>query len=290
MIRSTGTKGRLRQAAKGEHKEHFGVAFDIISDREFGANGKSVMDVLMHQRFKLASEGDLPAIRAMLRVISANLKGRKETRECGEIIRGDFSNPDPEPRNADLAMVILGIAGFDDAALRGVGLEEDEFENWYVRGLRPNRIERWVVEFAAKEGFAGDADPLTIRQVAAAMIDEERSDVGLWDTFLDRIKARLMGVYGPGATKFKAGVSGNLKGRPRKYAPVYPYDDFLTEAVSVQMKGEARTMTRLDALLLKLAMMAPSNRQIADQVLKITMQQHEQGWHKVEETQEIIRD
>lgn len=292
MIKSSGTKGRLRQAANGDHKEHFGVAFDIISDKEFGARGKSLMDVLMHQEFKLATEGDLPAIRNMLRAISANLKGRKETRASGRIIRGDFLEPDPEPRNADMAMVILGIASFDDAALARVGLEQEDCEEWYLGRLRPNRIEPWVAEFAADEGFAGDTDPRTTTWVAAAIIGEERSQMGLWDTFRDRLKACLMVRYGPGATRFKPGVSGNRAGRPRKWAPIYPYDDFLTEPVTVEIKGEARTMTRLDALLVKLATMALKDRQIAALILKITMQQHELGWNKEEEREEpgeIIR-
>jgi hypothetical protein len=288
MIKASGTKGLLRQTQKGAHKENFGIALDIIADKEFGVNDKSLADVLVRQEYKLASEGDLRAIRNVLRIVRANLKGRKET-DPGRITRGDFSGPDPEPRNADLAMVILGIAAFDDAALTYRRPEGEDSIDWYVGGLRPTRLERWVLDFAEYEMSDLGAESRRMRLVAAALIDLDRSNVQTWDANRDQIMSQLMVRYGPGATRFKPGVSGNRAGRRRRYAPAYPYDDFLTEAVTLEIKGEVRTMTRLDALLIKLAVMAVTNREIADLVLRLTMQMHELEWNKPKPVNEIIR-
>jgi hypothetical protein len=290
MITSRGTHAQLNRAEREGARQNFGVSLDIIADKDFGPGGTATTTVLMRQQYREALEGSIPAIQIMLGLISANLKGRKSDRDHGEIIRGDPDDDRPrEPENADLALLILGIAVMDDTELASLINADGELLSWRLWRKRPNRVEKWVADFALENSDL-ESDPMSKRGVAEAIVPEDRANVRLWDTHKDWIIATLMKTKGPGTTRFKPGRSGNYKGRPRKPEVLYPYDDFLMETVSVKIQGRKREVTRLDALMLQVTAMVLKNKRIARLVLKLTMRLHELEWNKVPEGPgEIIR-
>jgi hypothetical protein len=208
----------------------------------------SDFDLMLRQEYKLAWEGDPTAIKFMLGLLDANLKARDyHYPEAGQGVIWRGGRPPRyrggEPRNADMALLLLGICAVSNEwlkRLRGGG--ELSYEE-KLRTLRPDFIEAWVFELAEKEpsGFWGVGD---------STVHPKLSD---WNANKAEVLKELMRERGPGATRFKPGQSGNLKGRPCKRPAKYPYDDFFMETFEVQIGGVKHTLTRLDALLKQLA-------------------------------------
>ncbi len=250
---------------------------DVARTKAYGAKGKkySDFDIMLRQEFQAAWNGDLPAIKTMMQMLDANLKARDYHHPAsrGVIQRGDrpVRRPEDEPRNADMALLILGICAIDNRALKPLR-DCDEPSDEKLRSLRPNCVESWVLQLCP------DVDASEYKNVVESGVSIEVSD---WYVNNFEILEDLKRAHRPGATRFQPGKSGNVKGRPRKKPPLYPHEEFFMETVEARVHGKKRVLTRLDALMSKLTSEASKgDAKLRRLIAPILIKLEQRDWEK----------
>ncbi|MEJ5979217.1 DUF5681 domain-containing protein [Novosphingobium sp. PS1R-30] len=266
------------RSAKKLAYENIGMWYDLLVEDTHGVEGNSVLNLLLKRQFKAAAEGNLTAIRQLLKYAVQLLKARLERERYPLIDERAARRASQEPTNADLAMVILGIASFDNKALASTAGADGEIADSRFASLRPNVLEDWVVDFARHRAGTNDSGEHSANVDSNHLVAAGRHNVSEWDGNRENLLARLMRLRGPGASRFKAGVSGNRRGRPRKQPPLHPHEDFLLAPLTKTIRGKPMTLTRLDMLLHSLSMMALKDQKIATLLLRHAMPLHEAGW------------
>lgn len=179
-----------------------------------------------------------------------------------------------------MALLVLGICAVDDASLAKLGAPDDAGYEGKLKQLRPTRIEQWVVDLVLRRADGPLLDDWQRRGIEQRTVTADSPEVGEWRSRCGELISALMDVRGPGATRFRSGESGNPRGRPRKSQKEteaeLPYGDFFIEPVETKVMGEKRTMTRLDALMVKLTTMAgQGDEKIGDLLLPQLMKHYE---------------
>ena len=265
----TSSKRRPPRSAK-----HLGVWTELSLAKIHGPKGKrhSQVEHMLHEEFRKALEGDVAAIRTILRMLEANRKARDEfypepqppgfTRDGMPVEReGD------RPRNADLALLILGICAVDKSSLDRLGEKGDPGYEARLMALAPDSIEPWVARASKSSGSS-----------------RKTSHIPEWEARKEEILSELMRVRGPGASRFRPGTSGNPRGRPRKRTTPFPYDDFFTGIVHMTVNGRKQRLTRLDALMAQVTTMAAKgNDKIRRLMLPRLMDLYEAKWDEQQE-------
>lgn len=276
-----------------EVRDTLGSWIDLADEKLYEVNGArmSHFDIMLRKQYNRAMDGKLRAIRFMMHAIDANLEARGP---IGVIVRRSGNEDSSKPRewtNADLALLLLGIAAIDDSELEGLHEPLSQAQADKLRYLHPTHIEQWVIDACLehKNGLA-----LSDHQkngVLSCSILPDRANVAEWDSRKAPLLRELVRLRAPRCRQFKPGVSGNPKGRPKKKreAPL-PYDDFLMEATTFKVGDKVRSLTRLDALMSRLVMEANrGNDKIADLIMGTLMRLRERAWKDHEFFNEIIR-
>ena len=141
-------KARVRgeRARREEARESIGAWANLAFEKIYGNGNEkfSAFDVLLRKEFNRALDGNLQAIKVLLRMAKANM------REAGpriEIVRGELPDPNrpPQPVNAELAYLILGIGVVENEALKWM---PGDFRKYEIPRLKATHIANWVVEAA----------------------------------------------------------------------------------------------------------------------------------------------
>lgn len=223
-----------------------GAWADYARDKIYGPAGKkySDFDVMLRREYKRALDGNIKSIKEMLSILEANVDARDYhyPPDPGGVIwyeNGPARRVADEPRNADMALMVLGIGAVSNARLKALRANCERPYEEKLRNLRPDVLEAWVYSFARGE-------PLPSAPACADTGDD--SPLREWRASKGQLLADLMRERGPGATRFKPGRSGNSKGRPPARA-MYPYEEFFMEEYTVKMGDKTIKTTRLDALM-----------------------------------------
>lgn len=273
----------IKNADNNAGRDSIGRWADLAFEKAYGSAGSrySLFDRLMHDNFKLAIEGDMPAIRLMVRALKANIRERKQQKEW--IARNErpyYDTSDIDPRNADAALLLLGITAVDNDTVARFGSPDSSGYKTAMQNLRPTRIAHWAADLARELRRVPEPDDYRRGQIVKYTSSDDSNDVTSWYSQLERWIAEIVRLRGPGSTRFGPGQSGNSGGRPRKQ-PVhpFPYDDFLMALVTVKVNGRDETITRLDALMFRLMAIAQKgDKKIADLVSSLVMDVHEERW------------
>lgn len=221
----------------------------------------SMSELVLMKRFKRAWQGDLKAVRDILKMLSLHTAARKVLDQPYD---DDWCDPKAQRRRrarrrdehtADPALLLLGIAVVDNGALHKLGEPGDEGFDKRLLALSPTHLAEWVVEFA--QGRPGYDEAASRRHAGFMAMPEDHRAISQWRGRRADLLARIVAARGPGATKFRKGVSPNPRGRPRRrkvepVKPDLPYGDFFNEMVSMPSNGRVYTVSRLDALMCKL--------------------------------------
>lgn len=280
---------------KQQNFEYVGDWMEIGLEKMHGSGGKrySISDIMLRQEYKLAMEGELSAVRHMMRMIDTIIKARDEA-ACHviEIIRGDEDKVAERPRNADLALLILGICSVSDASCQRLENASGAGYDQQLRMMSPCYIEPWVVELAKSRESGGHDKPQSCSKLEPSLKLASVANTAKWRENRTRLLSELMRTRGPGATRFKPGQSGNARGRPPRTHPELPYEDFFMEMLTVKIGGKKRQITRLDALMYQLMMMASKGDVKIRRIILPRLSKHyEQEWFaQFERPMTIVRD
>lgn len=265
-----------------------GAWTDLVLEKMYGSPGSKYceFDVWLRREFQLAMDGNLRAIKTMLELLDANIKARDylyPEAPKGVIWRGGrpSRNLEKEPRNADMALLILGICELGNEVVHHLRAKSEASYEEKLMALRPDMIAPWV-QVAAKGASA--CEP----RVAECSGEPKRE---AWNANKEALLADLMRLRGPGATRFKPGRSGNPKGRPRQKEK-YPYEDFFMEVLPLKFGKRTVRVTRLDALIKRLASKAADEPKIRALLMPRLRKIKEMEWeaNNVVPRERIIRD
>lgn len=266
---------------------------DPAFEKVFGSEASfSHFDKFMRHYFLLAWEGDVAAIRTILRAYKANIRARDEQKRWDWYeVRPKKKIPSLNPSNADAALLLMDICAADNDTLTQVGSPDSPGYETAIKKLQPNRIAYWAADFARERAQFPQADEYLRHQTVSHTSSDDSRDVALWYSQRWHWIAEIVRLRGPGATQFQPGQSGNKNGRPRKRAPtLYPYDDFFMVPMTVPVNGKSKTMTRLDALMWKLVVMAQNGeKKILEFITPHLMDIYEEHWF-TPTSAEIIRE
>lgn len=251
---------------------------DLARAKIHDSGGKkySEYDLMLRREYKRALDGNIKSIKFMLRILDANLKARDyhfPPVHHVVIWRGGCPPRPPakNSRNADLALIILGIGAVSDRKLKELRSECERSYEEKLRDLQPDMLEPWVYCFARGESLPSNTDPTD---------SCDNSRLQEWGAAKEKLLADLMRLRGPGATRFKPGQSGNPKGRPRAKA-IYPYEEFFMEPVTLKFGRQTIRTTRIDALLRHLVnKAAKGDDKLQDLLLPILAKLEEAKWEK----------
>lgn len=256
--------------------------FTILEKRILGPKKRrySFSNALIAKAYKDAWEGDTKAASWMLDILEKieeeNAKRRREN------IILDRGGPLPSPRNANAALILLGIACPDDSFIDHLEKpsEKPRIRERRFRYIRPVRVTQWAYDMAMVRECFVDKPPV---KVCSCNMEES-----LWHIRRDALLPEMVWANRPGATKYEKGQSGNRKGRPAR-EPL-PYDGFLTQLVITNSSGKPREMMRIEALLLKLCGDAfKGDKDIARVLKRPIARRVVEAWHDKMTDVEIIR-
>ena len=192
---------------------------------------RSAFDLLLRRDYSAALEGKPDAVRIMLRIMRAHAKALNadEGQRPPLLVREGPQAIVP----AFPAMRLLGITRLNGRTGR-LGLS-----GWMVDCLRQRGV--------STAALAG------IEHVAGPEAEQAADDYDLHrdPDYVPPSAPRL-----PEATWFPKGRSGNPAGRPPKQSKSLPFSEFLHERMVVRINGDARPLTRLEALLYQLQLKA----------------------------------
>lgn len=266
------------------HRDTVGAWVDLTFEKihDHGGTRYSSYDLLLRQVYKEALEGKPAAVKAIVRMLRANIEERAKQKEWEE----RHAPVDHRPRrdvlaNASLALLILGIGALDNAALKRLGQPGDAGYERRLRTLQPNRIEQWAVDAALAQPDQPPRSEASYRYTVGSVVADS-ANLTDWETRKAELLAGLMRLRGPGATRFVPGQSGNRLGRPPKCEEeTFPYDDFFMEPLTTTVDGRERTITRLDALMHRLTSMAmKDNKPLRRLITPVLMKFHELRWQE----------
>lgn len=303
---NSGAPRKKRRATEyTKHRAQIGIGLEFATRSVKRRDGSytSIHDQRLAIHYKAAFEGDVGSIKVMIRAIKDNLKAAQKQgfahrtaeeskqQEKWEARLDSFDarkEVKPEPVNADLAMFILGIAGVGDPMLESLGVPGSPT---YLEGLKtlgPTRFEPWFLEEMLARATSMRLPASDIQAICNRMA-RSTSNFSEWHASRERLLADMMRVRGPGATRFVPGQSGNRRGRPPKQNIQLPFDGFLMKMVEIPIQGKMRKVSRLDALIYKLASMDPRKRPgVGAQITELLMRLHTSGWEPAFEYPQII--
>lgn len=290
-----------------KHRTKIGIGFEFATRRVKSRNGgmSSIMERRLAIHYKGAMEGDVGSIKAMIRAIKMNIKAATKQGRSYHTAKKEKENSDwatywekmdgprvasrmPEPTNADMALFVLGIAGVGDPKLISLGAPGSAAYMEGLKTLSPTKFEPWFLEKMFERAKAMGRSAAEIQAICNHM-ERSSSNFSEWHGNKERLLADLMRVRGPGATRFVPGQSGNRSGRPTKVDVDLPYDGFMMKMVEIPAHGKMHKVSRLDALIFKLATMDPlKNRGVAAQITELLMRLYESGWEPKIALPEII--
>lgn len=277
------TRGDL--AKRYAARRSIGAWAELSFEKTYGQGYSkySAFDILLRQEFNRAVEGDMQAVKVLLRMAKANLR---EADQRFEIVRGypdDGYKPEKQS-NADLACLILGIGVVDNDAVERVSGASREYE---LKRLKPTHIAKWVVDAALDANVPSDPSKWGLerfKRMAACCDDARFSE---WQAKKAELLEELVRLRGPRSGRWQPGKSGNPRGRPGFKSDInveiqdqeYPYDDFFLEPFTLTVGGQALTVTRLEALMHKLVVEAgKGNSKARRLLLPELMSFHEMKW------------
>lgn len=284
-------------AAKRRKQQNFDVVGDWMEmafEKLHGPASKrySFSDIMLRQEFNAAMDGELSAIRPMMKMIDTIVKAREVSWHDVEIIRGDADKGADRPRNADLALLLLGICSVSDLTCQWLEDASGAGYDQQLRMMSPCYIEPWVIELAKSRESGGQNKLQSYSNLDPSLKVASAANTGKWRKNRERLLSELMRTRGPGATRFKPGQSGNPRGRPPRTCPELPYEDFYMEIITVTIDGKKREMTRLDALMFKLMTTAGKGNDKIRRIIQPRLtKQYEQKWFaQFERPMTIVRD
>lgn len=285
---------RKRDAASkvvAASRDNVGIWVELACEPAFGSGDKkyALKDVTFRNRFKRAMEGDLPAIRAILRMLKANEKERDRNKVCDDALERcvrekRYSALRKSERAADPALLLLGICAVGNEELARLGAADGPGFDGRLKALRPTHVMQWVADFARGRPDCPALSESQEDEIANFIRDDDAIILRDWHTRRSEVTAGLMRVRGPEATRFAPGRSGNSRGRPRgpklrKSCSEYPFDGFFMEPATLRIGGQDRTMTRMDALMCNLVMRAAKGDDEIEAVIMPILARHvEEKW------------
>ena len=237
----------------------------------------SAFESMLRREYNEALTGKTSSVRLMLNILR-EIERARALRDC----RGPRLARLPEqvpPCKFDVALRVLGIA---------VGLEPPPRYEYDERGWRELDIVRhendpylkllpWAFELSLqRKGIRDEADITELARWVRAEGEEIHTPVEIIPDPRPR---------DPKETRFQKGKSGNPKGRPRKPPPLeeLPLEGFLNERSDVRINGEVESLTRLEALLFQLQLLAlKGDKQIASLLLAEGIAEQVQRWKRKE--------
>ena len=206
----------------------------------------SYFEAVLRNEYRRAMEGNLPSLKKILDVMRINERARAERDKRGPRVA---LVPDREPLcDWDAVLRLLGIAARLHLPARYVTDQYGRRElDPYLRDDDPTlRLKDWALNLAVERRGITDDDRL--RSLFARLRAEgEESDEPV-------IIEPDPPKRDPKETRFQKGRSGNPKGRPRKPPRLepLPLETFLEEEITIRWEGAERTVSRGEALLLKM--------------------------------------
>lgn len=237
----------------------------------------SPFESMLRREYSQALTGKISSVRWMLKVLRENERARALRDKRGR--RLAFQPSETPPCRFYVALRVLGIA---------VGLEPPPRYEIDQHGRRVPDIVRhdndpylkllpWAFELSLKrKGISGEA---VIKRLAR-WVQAEGTEIHTPVVITPEPRPR-----DPKETRFQKGKSGNPKGRPRKAQPSeeLPFEGFLSERTDVQINGNVESITRLEALLFQLQLLAlKGNEQIARLLLTEGIAEQVQRWKRKE--------
>jgi hypothetical protein len=241
---------------------------------QFKGRQVSTADAVLLKVYDRALAGDKKSIRQMVKMARANMKERQEYERFGpctpvKVVERRWRACLREERTADPALLLLGIAVVENAALERLGDPADpEFDACAV-SLRPTHIADWVAEYALSRGNPPDAHYFRQNVRSIRTLSEDSANCSKWQGMKGKVLERMVALRGPAGARFASGTCGNPHGRPRTRGKpseilYYPFDGFFMEPVPIEHGGMRKWLSRLDALMLMLSRKAINDEEIAE--------------------------
>lgn len=212
--------------------------FDVLFTRRYALGGGTKVtgyDVLLRQAYKAALQGDIEAIKSLLKV------GQRIEKIHGERhYPTRYTGPDPYVSAAP-AMRLLGIlVSRTNPAPLSIGLAPWVADALAARGTDSLKHHTCEPDEIADTPYSLHADHLYVP-------GRPRQD--------------------PADTHFKPGQSGNPHGRRKARFGCSARQHFLDELVQTSLSGERRSLTRYQVLLLQLELKAAKGDEVVRKLL-----------------------